>query len=131
MNDNIDLDINNILSVNLGLVCIKSNYYNEKNILDFECYHTCIIEYKNGETKYIKLNGSYIYDNLFHLLSNKDKEHLHVFVKPIPISNKNINKIVDNIVDNTINDDDIIKLSRSYLDDNNKSFCRNIWNCLC
>ena len=31
------LDINNIKNINLGLVCIKSNYYNEKNTLDFDC----------------------------------------------------------------------------------------------
>ena len=125
-----DLDINNIKSVNLGLVCIKSNYYNEKNVLDFDCYHTCIIEYKNSNTRYIKMTGSFIYDNLFHLLSNKDKEHLHIFIKPLHINNKNINKIVDNIVNN-INDDDIIKLSRSYLNDEKKTVCYNCWSCLC
>ena len=123
------LDINNIKNINLGLVCIKSNYYNDKNILDFDCYHTCIIEYKNGETKYIKLTGSYIYDNLFYLLSNKDKEHLHMFIKP-KVQHNNIDNIVNRIVE-SVNDDDIIKLSRSYLNENNKTCCHNCWKCLC
>jgi len=129
-----DLDIKNISSVNLGLVCIKSNYYNEKNILDFDCYHTCIIEYKNGTIKYIKMTGSFIYDNLFHLLSNKDKEHLHSFVKTNSTVNNNTfnnNNTFKERNNNNIDDSDIIKLSRSYLDEGKKSMCNNCWHCLC
>lgn len=114
--DSLD-NIKDIDTINLGLMCIKSNYYNNKYDLEGDCYHTCIVKYKNGYTKYIRLNGIYIYKHLFHLLSKEDKKHLQHLATP---------ETIDTII-NDINDDDIIKLNRSYLYENKKSWCHYFW----
>jgi hypothetical protein len=110
-----------IKSISLGLICIKHDYiYNELNDYN-DCSHTCIITNKDGSIKYVKLDGSYIFNNYFHLLSNRDKEHFHHL-----ITKKQINKIAE-----IIDDSDITKLSRSYLEDDKKTCCYVCWSCLC
>jgi len=117
-----NIDINDIKLVSLGLICIKYNYnYNINNNNNNDCSHTCIITNKDGSIKYVKLDGSYIFNNYFHLLSNKDKEHFHHFIK-----RKQINNIIEKI-----DDSDITRLNRSYLEDENKSCFHNLWKCLC
>ena len=133
-----DLDINNISNINLGLTCIKSDYYNDG--LYKNSYHYCIIYYKNGKIKNIKLSDDYIYDNLYHLLSDKDKKHFTSFVKKTNILNQNIDDIINNIInsknyDNIINNNkkydniDIVKLNKNYSNNNNYC-CYNLWHCL-
>ena len=123
-----DLDINNIYNINLGLTCIKSDYYNDG--LYKNSYHYCIIYYKNGKIKNIKLSDDYIYDNLYHLLSDKDKKHFTSFVKKTNILNQNIDDIINNIINSKNYDNiDIVKLNKNYSNNNNYC-CYNLWHCL-
>jgi molecular chaperone DnaK (HSP70) len=93
--------------------------------IDFGTTNTVITYFDNNKVNILK-------DTIFETIPSKicfvdDKVYCGNYI-PINIPNISNNTLKER---NNIDDSDIIKLSRSYLDEGKKSMCNNCWHCLC